>query len=142
MNSGPHVRLEEGDDPGVVVCNGPELSVTHLDLLEEADHLRFADSGLLHAETALMGIQCFPAGSGFQGDFISAVHVRGLSSGYVRLKFHLNAVDRATHRRRTEPALQFEIELGQASCDPALSRSHLAGYPRKRGEYFAVLGAP
>lgn len=93
------MRLDEGDEPGVVASNGPELSVTHLDLLEEADHLRFAESGLLHAETALMGIQCFPAGSGFQGDFIAAIHVRGLSAGYVRLKLHLNAVDCATHRR-------------------------------------------
>lgn len=67
MNSEPHVRLDEGDDPGVVASNGPELSVTHLDLLEEADHLRFAESGLLHAETALLGIPCFRLFQVFKG---------------------------------------------------------------------------
>jgi len=46
----------------------------HLDFLEDADYLRFAESGFLHVETPSGGGSLLPGGSGFQGDFTDYLH--------------------------------------------------------------------
>ena len=40
---------------------------THLDFLEDADYLRFAESGFLHVETPLLGILYFRMVQAFKG---------------------------------------------------------------------------